>query len=260
MSKTHEIERLAEELLDVYSTKQPVAPLRDRFPGMTVEDAYRIQQVQEERFEAAGRKVVGRKIGLTSLAMQRQLGVDSPDFGFITEDMIHHDGDTIPADQFIAPKVEPEFGFLLRKDLTGPGVSLEDAIDAIGSIHAAIEIIDSRIADWNIRLVDTVADNASCGAIAVSADPLPITVDDLVSTACTLRIDGEEAGSGTGADVMSHPAQPLAWLANVLGDNGIVLRAGQWVLPGSFCAAQTVRAGSSATADFGELGALTISF
>lgn len=250
----------ADELLAAYGTLSPVAPLRDRLQGMTLQDAYEIQTIQLRRQLAAGRVLAGRKVGLTSLAIQQQLGVDTPDFGFFFEDMVHSDDAQIPASGFISPKVEPEFGFVLGKSLQGPGVTLEDAIDAIDAVYPAIEIIDSRIADWDIKLVDTVADNASCGAIAVGSIALDVDPADLLDVRCSLVIDGHVTGSGTGADVMGHPVAPLAWLANVLGEQDVALEAGQLILPGSFTKAEPVTVGTSATADFGTLGSLTIHF
>lgn len=255
--------QLAVELLEATGSLVPVAPLRDRLKDMTVQDAYEIQTAQLDHHVAAGRLLAGRKVGLTSLAMQRQLGVDSPDFGFFFEDMVHHDEARIPANQFIQPKVEPELGFVLKETLLGPGVTLEQAAAAIGAIYPAIEIIDSRIRDWNIKLVDTIADNASCGAIAVGSHPLKLDPADptgLLDVTCSLVIDGEVTGTGTGADVMGHPLAPLAWLANVLGERGVALEAGQLILPGSFTVAMPVVADSTATADFGPLGSLTIHF
>jgi 2-keto-4-pentenoate hydratase len=251
---------LADELFEAYGTGVPVAPLRDRVEGMTVQDAYEVQDAQLRRHLAAGRVLAGRKVGLTSPAMQAQLGVDSPDFGFFFADMVHHEDARIPAGGFIAPKVEPEFGFVLSQTLAGPGVTREQAAAAIGQVYPAIEIIDSRIADWDIRLVDTVADNASCGAIAVGQQPLDVAVEDLASVECTLRINGEARETGTGEAVMGDPVAPLAWLANVLGEQGVALEAGQLILPGSFTKALPVLAGESATADFGDLGSLTIHF
>ncbi|MFP3459963.1 fumarylacetoacetate hydrolase family protein [Arthrobacter globiformis] len=250
----------AEELLEATRTLVPVSPLRTRLQEMSLQDAYEIQNAQLERHLAHGRVLAGRKVGLTSAAMQAQLGVDSPDFGFFFEDMVHHDGATIPASSFIAPKVEPEFGFVLKHTLQGPGVTIEQAREAIGAVHAAIEIIDSRIADWDIQLVDTVADNASCGAIAVGRTPLRVDVADLASVRCELVIDGHTAESGLGEAVMGDPVAPLAWLANVLGEQGIALEQGQLILPGSFTKALPVIADSTATADFGDLGSLTIRF
>lgn len=252
--------RLGDELIAATETRTPVAPLRDRVLEMSLDDAYAIQDAQLERHLAAGRTLVGRKVGLTSLAMQKQLGVDSPDFGFVLEDMVHGDDARLAADTFISPKVEPEFGFVLRETLKGPGVTREQAAAAIGEIRPAIEIIDSRIQDWDITLVDTIADNASCGAIAVGAEAMDLSVEDLAAASCTLRIGDEERSSGTGEAVMGDPVAPLAWLANVLGEQDVALEAGQLVLPGSFTKAEPVLAGESATADFGDRGSLTIHF
>lgn len=254
------LEQFADELLAATRTLEPVAPLRDRLEGMTVQDAYEVQDAQLKHHLAGGRVLAGRKVGLTSLAMQAQLGVDSPDFGFFFEDMVHHDDTRIPVSEFISPKVEPEFGFVLKETLQGPGVTLEQARAAIGEVYAAIEIIDSRVENWNIKLVDTVADNASCGAIAVASTPLNVDVEDLSAVACSLKIDGETRESGTGEAVMGDPVAPLAWLANVLGEQGVALEAGQLVLSGAFTKALPVVAGESATADFGDLGSLTIHF
>jgi len=259
-TREEQLQQLAQELLAATETLIPVDPLRDRLEGMTLDDAYVIQTLQLDKHAADGRVLAGRKVGLTSLAMQQQLGVDSPDFGFFFADMIFSDGDSVPASAFIAPKVEPEFGFVLEKSLQGPGVTVEQATAAIGEVYAAIEIIDSRISDWDIKLVDTVADNASCGAIVVGTVPLEVDPANLAAVACALKIDGTTLGTGTGADVMGNPVAPLAWLANVLGEAGVAMEAGQLILPGSFTKAEPVTAGSSATADFGSLGSLTIHF
>ncbi len=255
-----ELTALADELLAAYRTGEPIEPLRDRVANFTLNDAYYVQTEQLKHHLAAGETLAGHKVGLTSLAMQQQLGVDEPDFGFFLKTMVHYDGATLPADDFISPKVEPEFGFVLTEDLEGPGVTVEQAKAAIGKIYPAIEIIDSRIRDWDIKLVDTVADNASCGAIAVSKTPLKVSVDELSEVQCTLKINGEAKVSGTGAAVMGDPIAPLAWLANTLGAQGVALKAGQLILPGSFTKALPVVAGEEATADFGELGSLTIAF
>ncbi len=259
-ARQEHLENFGRELLAATETLVPVAPLRDRLEGMTLADAYYVQTIQLDHHLAAGRVLAGRKVGLTSLAMQQQLGVDSPDFGFFFEDMVHHDQADVPVSGYIQPKVEPEFGFVLKHSLQGPGVTLEEATAAIEAVYPAIEIIDSRITDWDIRLVDTVADNASCGAIAVGTIPLDVDPSALLDVPCSLVIDDQTLGTGTGADVMGNPVAPLAWLANVLGEQGVALEAGQLILPGSFTKAEPVTAGSTAVADFGPLGKLTINF
>jgi 2-keto-4-pentenoate hydratase len=253
-------ERIADDLLQASSTGVPIPRLSTQFPDLTVDDAYEIQTLQLQRYVQAGRVLAGRKVGLTSLAMQQQLGVDSPDFGFFFTDMVYHDDAVIPENLFISPKVEPEFAYILGADLQGPGVTIEQAVAAIAEIRPAIEIIDSRIADWNIGLVDTVADNASCGAIVIGNTPINLSPAQLSDVLCTLRVAGEEVGHGRGDAVMGDPVAPLAWLANVLGERGVTLRAGDAVLPGAFMAAAAVPAGVDVTADFGQYGSVTISF
>ena len=247
-------------LLDARWNLSPIPPLRETNPDLDVAGAYAIQLGTVDEIVAKTGPVVGYKIGLTSLAMQQQLGVDSPDFGFFTQGMFYEDGATIPTGDFISLKVEPEFAFKLNKDLPTAGVTADDVRDAVESVHAAIEIIDSRIANWDIKLVDTIADNASCGAVAVNLTPLNVTMDELTGISCGLVIDGTETGRGTGADVLGDPANAVAWLANALGEQGTKLSAGDWVLPGSFCAAAPIAAGGTAVADFGDLGSLTIHF
>lgn len=258
-------QELADAFAQARRTGEPISPPRTRIESMTLDDAYEVQLLQEQAFVQAGDPVVGRKIGLTSFAMQEQLGVDQPDFGFVTRSMAAGEGHRFSPDAFIQPKVEPELALVLAHDLRGPGVTREQAIAAVGSVHAAIEIIDSRVADWDIALVDTVADNASCGAIAWASDPMDVDLAALDQVECSLRLgpagqDGEVVATGRGSDVMGHPAEPLAWLANVLGERGVTLQAGQVVLTGSFTSAFPVEQGTAATADFGPLGRVTIEF
>ncbi|QMV85749.1 fumarylacetoacetate hydrolase family protein [Corynebacterium hindlerae] len=252
-------EAVAKELAEAYTTKQPITPPRETLPGLDLSGAYRIQQIQEEMLVAAGEKIAGRKIGLTSLAMQQQLGVDSPDFGFFTEKQVFRSGDVIDASQFISPKVEPELGFVLNRDLPATA-TMDEVREAIGETFLAVEIIDSRVRDWDIKLVDTVADNASCAAIVLGNVAEEIVFDDLPSVPATMTIDGEVAGTGEGSAVMGHPVEPLVWLAQTLGEQGVGLKAGDIVLTGSFCAAAPVIPGSTVDVDFGRYGQLSVSF
>lgn len=253
------VDQVARDLFTAYDSGQPVAPPRTVIDDLSLDDAYRIQQLQERMFVDRGETVVGRKIGLTSLAMQRQLGVDSPDFGFFTDDMVYRDTDPIPTARFIAPKVEPELGFRLSRDLPADP-SLEDVAAAIDATYLAVEIIDSRVRDWDIRLVDTVADNASCGAVILSSEPVDIPVDKLTDVVATMTVDGQVAGQGTGADVMGHPLTPLQWLAGVLAAQSVPLKAGDVILTGSFCGAAPVAPGADVDVDYGPYGRLNITF
>ncbi|GAA1709449.1 2-keto-4-pentenoate hydratase [Propioniferax innocua] len=259
-AKDEAIRAAADRLIEAFATGEPTDPIRDSVPDMTLDDAYEVQVLVEQALVKTRGAVVGRKIGLTSKAMQEQLGVDSPDFGFLTEDMMHYGDSTVLAENFISPKVEPEFAFKLNKRLAGPGVTREDAVAAIESVHPAIEIIDSRVRDWNIRLVDTVSDNASCGAVVIGSEPLDVDPNNLMPVACSIVIDGKQIASGTGADVLDDPIAPMVWLANILGERGVAMNAGDIVIPGSFTAAQVVESGSTATADFGELGSISVTF
>ncbi|MBI9001518.1 fumarylacetoacetate hydrolase family protein [Corynebacterium sp. CCM 9185] len=256
---TDQYQRMADELAAAYRTRRPVAPPRTVIDGLDVDGAYRIQQLTEAAFTAAGQRIVGRKIGLTSAAMQQQLGVDSPDFGFFTQDMVHRAGEPIAADQFIAPRIEPELGFRLGSDLAS-NATFDDVVAAIDETYLAVEIIDSRVRDWDIRLVDTIADNASCGAVVIGGSPVDVPVDQLPSVAAAMRVDGELTGEGTGAAVMGHPLEPLVWLAGVLGEQGVTLRRGDLILTGSFCAAAPIAPGTVVEVDYGSLGTLTTSF
>lgn len=250
---------VAHDLFTAYDSRAAAAPPRTVIDALDLDDAYRIQQIQEQAFTDRGEKVVGRKIGLTSLAMQRQLGVDSPDFGFFTDAMVYHDGDRIPVNRFIAPKIEPELGFRLSHELPADP-SLHEVIDAIDATYLAVEIIDSRVRDWDITLVDTVADNASCGAVILSSEPVDIPVDKLTDVVATMTVDGQVAGQGTGADVMGHPLTPLQWLAGVLAAQSVPLKAGDVILTGSFCGAAPVAPGADVDVDYGPYGRLNITF
>lgn len=256
---TDVLKAVAQDFLAAYTSGDPIPPPRNTIPGLDLTGAYRIQQLQERAFEAAGRKIVGRKIGLTSLAMQHQLGVDSPDFGFFTDDLVFHDGDDIDVSRFIAPRVEPELAFVLGSDLAADA-SYEDVVKAIGAVHLAVEIIDSRVRDWDIRLVDTVADNASCGAVILSQEAIDVAPEELPQVTATMSIGGEVAGTGTGADVMGDPITPLHWLVGVLGKQGVTLAAGDIILTGSFCAAAPVIAGQSVDVNYGPHGRLVATF
>lgn len=209
---------------------------------------------------AAGARIVGHKVGLTSLAMQQQLGVDQPDFGHLLDDMMHPEGQPVPIGRFIAPKVEPEIAFLLARPLSGPGVTVPAALAAVGAVLPAVEIIDSRIVDWRITLADTIADNASSGGVVVGSRPIPIENLDLRLLGCVMQHNGAPAGVGAGAAVLGSPINALVWLANVLGERGVGLEEGHVVLPGSMTVAVAVEAGDVVTAEFGGLGTLTIRF
>lgn len=221
------------ELFDALRNRRVVEPLIARDPTLTLDDAYVISLDFLARRVAQGERVVGKKIGVTSKAVQDMLGVRQPDFGFLT-DWMQVEGD-IDVDEkaLIAPRAEAEIAFILKAPLTGPGVTAADVIAATQSIAPCFEIVDSRIRDWKISIVDTVADNASCGVFVLGearADPRD---HDLPALRVTVTKNGAPLSEGLGSAVQGDPAQAVAWLANTLGAHGVSLDAGDVILSGS---------------------------
>jgi 2-keto-4-pentenoate hydratase len=247
----------AGQLLDAYQNRTPVTPLVTQFPGLSVADAYRIQQEQVATWRAGGRRVVGHKIGLTSAAMQAQLGIDQPDYGHVMEDMVLDPSGVVDLQRFLQPRVEPEIAFVLGADLRGPGLTLKDVQGAVSSILPALEIIDSRIADWRLTLVDTIADNASSGALVLGTEPLEVDFRSLAEVSCEFSVNGTICGTGVGSDVLGSPALALLWLANRLGELGVGLSAGHVVLSGSFTGAAPLGSGDVVVASFGDAGSVS---
>ncbi|MFZ2016830.1 MAG: fumarylacetoacetate hydrolase family protein [Nocardioides sp.] len=253
--------RAAKLLLDAYSSRTPIAPLTATFDGLTIQDAYEIQLTQIEALAQAGRTVKGMKVGLTSAAMQNLLGVRQPDFGHLLDDFFFLEHEPIPVEaRFLQPRVEPEVAFVLKKPLSGPGVTVHEAISAVDYVLPALEIVDSRIADWKITIVDTVADNASSGGLVLGSTPTALHDVDLRLSGCVFRRNGQVVGTGAGGAVLGSPISSLVWLANTVGALGTSLEAGWVVLPGAITAMQPVAPGDTFTASFGGLGSVTARF
>ena len=250
----------AERLWKAEVDREPIEPITDTSANLTVADAYAIQTHNIERRVSAGGVVRGRKIGLTSRAMQQLLDVDEPDFGVLLDDMFVEDGDEIPLDTLVQPRVEAEMAFVMATDLAGPGVTTADALTAIGGVLPAIEVVDSRIADWRIRLVDTVADNASSGRVVLGGRLRPVTDVDLRLVGMLFHRNGAPIDSGAGAAALGNPARCVAWLANKLAAFGTSLRRGDIVLPGALHRMVPVRPGDVFRADFAHLGSVTARF
>jgi 2-keto-4-pentenoate hydratase len=251
---------LAEMLLTAEKNRKPILPLTESDPGITVDEAYRTQLQVIEMKKSSGQVVVGKKIGITSRAMQTMLGVNEPDYGQILDGMVVMEGEQIRAADLIQPRIEGELAFILREDLKGPGVTLADVIRCSEGVIPALEIIDSRIADWKIKLPDTVADNASSARIVLGGKITPILGLDLRTVGMVLEKNGEVVATAAGAAVLGNPAQAVAWLANKLAVYGIMLRKGEVILSGSLTAAVPVNAGDFIRADFGLLGDVKIKF
>lgn len=250
----------AKELLEAETLVKEIEALTDRDEAITVEDAYYIQLETVKLKAAQGKKVIGKKVGLTSKAMQDMLGVDEPDYGHLFDDMEVKNGATVDTKTMIAPKVEAEIGFMLKEDLVGPNITFLDVIMATEYVVPTLEIIDSRIADWRIKLIDTVADNGSSAKVVIGDEKQPLEAINLRTNGMILKKNGEIVATGSGAAALGHPAEAVAWLANKLSDFGITLKKGELILPGALSGALVVEAGDTIQADFGLLGVAEVTF
>lgn len=248
----------ARALYDARRTRVPIAPFTDEDPTLGMADGYAVQRELIELLLADGDRIIGHKVGLTSKPMQKMVGVDSPDHGPVLASTVYRDGDTIPLDRFIAPKIEAEIVFVLGERLQGPGVTVTQAHTAIAGAVAAMEIVDSRIVDWRIKLADTVADLASNGAMATSSRIVPLDGIDTRLIGMTLTRNGELIDTGAGAAALGDPVAVVAWLANVLGENGVSLEPGHLIMTGALHAAVPMTAGDVFRAEFDRLGPITV--
>jgi 2-keto-4-pentenoate hydratase len=251
--------KAADLLLDAYQGG-PIPPLTQTFGEFSLDEAYQIQLTQVEQWQRDGRVIKGHKVGLTSIAMRRQIGVDQSDYGHLTDAMFHLDSEPIDLGRYLQPRIEPEVAFVLGKDLAGPGVTAAAAASAVSFVLPALELIDSRIRDWKITLVDTVADNASSGGLILGNAPHPLAGLDLALGGCLLAKNGRIAETGAGGAVLGHPLNALVWLANTVAARGVSLRAGDVILPGSITASMPVAPGDAVTATFAGLGAVIAVF
>jgi 2-oxopent-4-enoate hydratase len=253
-------QELADALFSAERDGLPIAPLSAADPTLTLGDAYAIAQRNVDRRLAAGERLLGRKVGLTSRPMQEQLGVDEPDFGALLSPMFVEEGDPVDVGTLLSPRIEAEIAFVMARDLSGPGVTSSSALRAVAGALPALEIIDSRIADWRITLVDTVADNASSARVVLGGRLTPVADLDLRLVGMALSVNGEVVETGAGAAVLGNPIRCVAWLANRLADFGQGLAAGDVVLAGALHRALPVAAGDVVRAEFAHLGAVTTRF
>jgi 2-keto-4-pentenoate hydratase len=251
---------LAEALCRAETERKPIAPLTEAHPDLTLEEAYAIQLENVERKLREGHRVVGKKIGLTSKAMQQMLGVDQPDYGHLLDTMAVESGGEVPMDRLLQPKAEAEIAFVLKSDLQGPGLTVADVLSAVDYLVPAIEIIDSRIRDWKIKLADTIADNASSGMFVLGDSRVAVDHVDLRLMGMVLEKNGEVVLTGAGSAVLGNPAIAVAWLANKLSEFGLSLKAGEVILSGALSAAVAVAKGDAVTAHFAHLGSVGVRF
>jgi 2-keto-4-pentenoate hydratase len=252
-------QELANRLADAYSSG-PVGPLRDGLDPLDIDGAYAVQAINTERWANAGRRIVGRKIGLTSKAVQTQLGVDQPDFGVLFDDMQIPEGGVLLARRAIQPKAEAEIAFVMARDLHDVSATPEAVAAAINHVVAAIEIVDSRIENWKITFADTVADNGSSAFFVLGSESKPLAGLDLYTCGMALEVNGVVASIGAGAACLGHPLIAAAWLARTLAERGERLRAGDVVLTGALGPMVALKPGDDVIAKIGGLGAARFNY
>jgi 2-keto-4-pentenoate hydratase len=250
----------AERLLEAERTRTAIDRLTDLYPGITGADAYDIQLRQVASKRAGGAKVVGKKIGLTSKALQEQLGIDTPDYGHLMDYFPIPDGGEVIRSELIQPRVEPEIAFVLDTPLHGPGVNIAQVLAATRYVTPAFEIIDSRIKDWKIKFEDTVADNGSSARYVLGSDQRRVDELDLRLVGMVFKKNGEDIGTATGAAALGNPAAAVAWLANALADFGIGLEAGEVILPGALTKSFDANPGDTFSASYDGLGSVNVRF
>ncbi|OVZ59809.1 2-oxopent-4-enoate hydratase [Pigmentiphaga sp. NML030171] len=254
------ITQLGDELYQALTGRTVVDPLTSRHPGITIENAYHIQQRMIERRVQAGERIIGKKIGVTSRAVMNMLGVYQPDFGYMLDGMIYNEGEAIDIGTLIQPKAEGEIAFILKKDLMGPGISNADVLAATECVMPCFEIVDSRIRDWKIKVQDTVADNASCGVFVLGDQAVDPRKIDLSLCGMVLEKNGEIVATGAGAAALGSPLNAVTWLANTMGRLGIPLKAGEVILSGALAAMFPAQAGDNFRVSIGGLGSCSVRF
>ncbi|GAA1713045.1 fumarylacetoacetate hydrolase family protein [Kribbella yunnanensis] len=254
------VQKAAELLATAASTGTPCPPVRDLFANGNVDAAYEVQRLNTERLIAAGHRLIGRKIGLTSPAVQRQLGVDQPDFGALFSTMALPDGGSVPAGQLLQPKIEAEIALVLGTDLTSRDCTAADVRAATAFVSPALEIVDSRIAGWDITIVDTVADNASSGLFVLGDTSMSINDVEPAEVRMQMYRGTELVSEGSGRDCLGDPLKAAAWLASTLARRGEPLRAGDVVLTGALGPMVPATPGDVFTARISDLGSVRISF
>ena len=254
---THD--HLAKRLRDAYSSGA-VPPLRDGLEPQDVDGAYAVQEINTRFWVDQGRRMVGRKAGLTAKAVQIQLGVDQPDFGVLFDDMEIADGGTLEPERCLQPKAEAEIAFVLGTDLLSSDTTPEQVARAVAKVHAAIEIVDSRIADWKIAFADTVADNGSSAFFVLAGEGLPLDGLDLEGAAMAMEINGDIVSTGTGAAALGNPLNAAAWLARTLASRGEPLKAGDILLTGALGPMVAMNTGDHVRAIVGGIGEVSFTY
>ena len=253
-------QKAADALFEAAETCVAIAPISETFENFDVVDAYEIQLRNVRRRVDRGRLIRGHKVGLSAKAMQQMVGVNEPDYGHLLDDMFFYEGDTIPIERLLQPRVEIEVAFVLGAPLRGPGVTVADVVRATDFVFPSLEIVDSRVRDWKITIGDTIADNASSGVLVLGGNPTRLTQVDVRAIGAVLRKNGQIVETGCSAAVLGNPVTAVAWLANKVAMFGVTLEPGHVVLPGSCTRMVPVRAGDVVQAEFDVLGHVSALF
>ncbi len=256
----HLLDEAAKRLEEAFATRTPCEPIRDLIGETDIAAAYAVQNRQTDHRVAAGARIVGRKTGLTNPAVQAQLGVDQPDFGVLFDDMDLTGAAQVPSDRLLQPKAEAEVAFVLKDDLLEGDLDVEQCRAAVDYAMAAIEIVDSRVADWQIRITDTVADNASSGLYVLGDKKVSLADFDPVAVEMSMSMDGEVVSQGNGAMCLGDPLIALSWLARIAREYGQPLTAGQVVLSGALGPMVPAPPGCTVEASISDLGTVTARF
>ncbi|MGI9164610.1 MAG: 2-keto-4-pentenoate hydratase [Mycobacterium sp.] len=252
--------QLAADLAEAERTRVPMGPLTAAHPDIDVVDAYEVQLINIRQRLAEGARVVGHKVGLSSAAMQQMMGVDEPDYGHLLADMEVFQDVEVDTSRYLYPRVEVEVGFVLADDLPGAGCTEDDVLAATAAFAPSIELIDTRITDWKIKLCDTIADNASSAGFVLGTQRVSPKDIDITAIDAVLTRNGEVVAEGRSDAVLGNPVTAVAWLARKVDSFGVRLRAGDIVLPGSCTRAIDVRPGDEFLAEFAGLGSVRLSF
>ena len=257
------IQQWSDALYTALRTREAIAPLTESETDITIEDAYAISKgILDRRLQEDGEKVIGKKIGVTSKAVMNMLGVNQPDFGYLTDAMVIDEGESLGLSELmIQPRAEGELAFVLKKDLVGPGITASDVLQATDFVVPCFEIVDSRIRDWKIKIQDTVADNASCGYFVLGQDAIDPRKVDLTTCGMVMELNGSVISTGAGAAALgASPVNCVVWLANTLGRLGVPLKAGEVILSGSLVPLQPVKPGDYMSVSIGGIGRTRIRF
>mgnify|MGYP003384080281 FL=1 len=259
--KKEQIIQCGDELYDAMRKRQAIRPFTERFDDFTIDDAYHVSLRMVERRVQSGERIIGKKIGVTSKAVQNMLNVYQPDFGYLTDSMAYSEGEEMPISKLLMqPKAEGEIAFILKKDLMGPGVTNADVLAATDCVIPCFEVVDSRIENWQIKIQDTVADNASCGLFILGDKAISPRKIDLTTCGMVVEKNGSIISTGAGAAALGSPINCVTWLANTLGRFGIPLKAGEVILSGSLVPLEPVKAGDHMSVSIGGMGSASVRF